>query len=134
MSTRCVHPSEGCSPEMLQDDTSTSVESIRGHSIRDQAGLRSSRSPTQEVSPHTPGLTSPACPPTVDICRALVWPLLAMTEAPPRKELFDEETTGQPCPRLEESGPAGAPPPLPLLSAAQLLTRAFPGILSVSRV
>jgi hypothetical protein len=32
MSTRCAHPSEGCSPEILQDYTSTSVEAICGHS------------------------------------------------------------------------------------------------------
>jgi hypothetical protein len=49
MSTRCADPSEGCSPEMLQDDTSTSVELIRGHSTqRRTRNLMSSSCPTRQ--------------------------------------------------------------------------------------
>jgi hypothetical protein len=33
MYTQCAQPSEDCSPKILQDYTSTSVETIRGHSM-----------------------------------------------------------------------------------------------------
>ncbi len=35
MYTRCAKPSEDCSPKILQDYTSKSVESICGHSTQD---------------------------------------------------------------------------------------------------
>jgi hypothetical protein len=46
-------------------------------------------------------------------------PIIA--EAATAKEPVDEEAPCQSLPRLRASGPAGAPPPLPLPSAAQLL-------------
>jgi hypothetical protein len=60
-----------------------------------------------------------------------VWPVPVKAQAATAKERIDEETTGQSLPRLRASGPARAPPPLPLPGAPQLLIRSFPGLLTV---
>jgi hypothetical protein len=57
-----------------------------------------------------------------------VW-LPTMTEAAPEKELADEEAERKSLPSLRASGLAGAPSPLPLPGAAELLTLSSPFLL-----
>ena len=51
-----------------------------------------------------------------------VWLMSARAEATTEKEPTDEEADCQSSPSLRASGPAGAPAPLPMPSAAKLLT------------